>query len=302
MQKDYTNDIKFGIIGAGSVGKTLALKLFSQNNLGFILARSRKRKEELISAGIPPNLIINEFDDICKIPDIFVIAVNDSSIGDVVTSFSETYNVVLNEKFIFHVSGSKAIQELSPLEKFNYKIFTAHPFQTFTVYKESLLDGLIWGIENGNTSTEEIEKIISILNGKCCFLSQESAEKKELYHLTAVAASNFLVSTLEFSKILFEKSKLTEPKLIEQIVRVSVENSMNSLGKSDQFPLSGPIARADKHILRKHLATLENEGELKSIYNHFSIATAKLLHERGMLSSEECKEIIEIFSEVKLLD
>ncbi|OGU60689.1 MAG: hypothetical protein A2X64_08185 [Ignavibacteria bacterium GWF2_33_9] len=283
---DQSKKLTFGIIGGGMVGSALAQFLHKKGQLDFLYLRSSAKNAKFLQTGIPENLIINNFSNICKIPDCFILAVNDNEISNVVQTFESEYNVLLNDKFIFHLSGSKGTDLLTPLNKYNAKTFAAHPFQTFYFYNSEIFNNLIWGIETANTPLNEINSVISELNGKCYFLDNEIIAHKELYHLVAVAASNFLISTIEFSKLLFVESKLEEPRLVEQIIHLSVENSLKHFCDKNEFPLSGPLARGDSETITKHLNILSHKKDLQNIYKHFSLATLQLLHTKNIISKE----------------
>jgi len=283
----------FGIIGAGMVGTALGSYLSARDRLGFIYARSAKRIENLRKNGIQDFQIITDFDSICKIPDYFILAVNDNQIETVVSELKETYGPILTGKFIFHTSGTKNADILLPLTEFSCNIFTAHPFQTFYVNSSDILTNLIWGTEIGNSDESDIREIIALLGGSCYFLNEKTLAHKELYHLVAVSASNFLISSIEFSKILYSKYGLEEPKLVEQIIKTSTQNALNYFTKYDEFPLTGPLSRGDRDTLRKHLEILSAEKDLQHIYKYFSKAASLLLLEKKIISAEQFSRISE---------
>lgn len=295
MNQDFFNCKTFGIIGAGMVGTALASYLSSRNQLGFIYARSPKRFENLINSGIPHYSIITDLDNMCRIPDCFIIAVNDTKITEVVEELKSTYGPILTGKYVFHTSGSKTFEEIKSLAQLSCNVFTAHPFQTFYVNNQNIFKNLIWGIEKGNTEENEIKEIIKELDGQCYFLTDENISQKELYHLTAVAASNFLISTIEFSKILFQESKLNNPEIVEQIINRSVQNATTYFDDNSIFPITGPLSRADEETIKKHLKTLSYSEELTDIYKHFSLATSAILLKRKMLTHEQYEKILKEF-------
>jgi predicted short-subunit dehydrogenase-like oxidoreductase (DUF2520 family) len=287
-----SQDKTFGIIGAGMVGTALARYLDQKNKLGFILSRSEERTRKLIENGISIEHIIYDLELMCKIPDYFILAVNDSSISTVAEDLAEIFGNMLFDKYLFHVSGSKTISELSPLSNFPCKVFTAHPFQTFYTSSPENFDNLYWGIEKGNTEEDEIREIITQLNGSCYFLSEKQIANKGLYHLVAVAASNFLIASVEFSKLLFEEAKLEEPKLVETIINTSVQNALKYYNDMNHFPISGPLSRADADTIAKHLDILSGEEDLQSIYRLFSLATVNLLKKRNYLDEQQFSTIL----------
>lgn len=286
----------FGIIGAGMAGSALAAYLASKNKLGFIFTRSKEEIPHLIKLGIPLNLIIQDLEAMCKIPDCFIIAVNDSAISSVSENLADTYGVILQDKHVFHISGTKSALELASLIPLNCKTFAAHPFQTFHKYRDDLFDNLYWGIEIGNTDEEDISDIIAQFGGKCLFLTENLIADKSKYHLIAVAASNFLISSIEFSKLLFENAKLNDVKLVEKIILTSMQNALDHYKDNSSFPITGPLVRSDFETIQNHLKSLADNENLRESYIHFSLATLRLLRERNVISDMDFNNLLKLLS------
>lgn len=286
----------YGIVGAGLVGSSLAEYLDAQNKLKFIVSRSDESTHRLIQTGITENVIRRSIEEICQFPDVLIIAVNDNSIKLVAEEIAEIFGNISFNRYVFHLSGTKTLSELSPFSEYPCKIFTAHPFQTFYDYAPSILENLIWGVEKGKNTEEEIKDIIAELGGKCLFLNESNVAQKELYHLVAVSASNFLVSSIEFSKIFYEHAHLKNPQIVDKIIESSVHNSLKNF-QTKNVPITGPLSRADTETIVNHLNALSKYPDLKEIYSHFSLATAKILLKRNKISEVQFMNISQIFEQ-----
>jgi predicted short-subunit dehydrogenase-like oxidoreductase (DUF2520 family) len=285
----------FGVIGCGHLGKVLSSKLANEFYLNFILCRNKVRKDELKNFNISESKVIANLNEIKSLPDVFVVAVSDNAIVEVIHQIAEQFQNQLQGKYFFHTSGITSTDEFKPLINYNVKYFAAHPFQTFYNADASIFNNLIWGVEKGNTSENEISDILNYVNGIPLFLDFKDKKQRILYHLTAVATSNFLKGAIEFAKYLSELSNLNNTQIIEQIVVQSIKDSFSKFG-TNEFPLTGPLARKDELTIKKHLNALSDEEDLYKIYSYFSLATLELMKKNGNLTNEEFKNLRSLFN------
>ncbi|MCE5304845.1 DUF2520 domain-containing protein [bacterium] len=284
---------KIGLIGAGMVGMPLAKLLEEKNLLEFVLIRNPEKARNL-SSTILEAKIYNDISEIPSLPDIIILAVNNNVYKDIANQLASQFQNNLSNKYIFHTSGPLSLEILNPLKEMGAFIFAAHPFQTFFEADEKIFNNLIWGIDKGNTQERDITEIINMLNGKAMFLTDYQIEHKDLYHLIAVACSNFLFAIIEFAKLLGNEINLNNKELISQIILHTVEVSMNNFENIDKFPISGPLSRGDRLVLQGHIDSLKNSKALQLAYKQFSLATIELLIQNNILPGDKANEIKEL--------
>ncbi len=289
--------LKYGIIGAGSLGKILAQKLASYNKLLWIIARKPAKTRILRKVGIQEWLILRSIDEVQELPDIIVIAVSDSSIKDLANQIATKFKNELQNKHIFHLSGIMGIDLLESCKTYGAKVFGMHPYQTFYGDDTSALQSAIWGVEKGYSEIAMIKKIVSDLGGDYEILTKKTLQKKRLYHLSAVAASNLLLVNLEFAKKLCEEAGINPQKFLPPIVEKSVKNFL-IYGLSDELPLTGPIARRDEEAIKMHIEALDNMPEFKKIYKNLALSALDLAKLVQKINEKQYNKMLEILQKL----
>ena len=263
------------VIGLGKVGTSLALSVLAK---GVDIKGFNKTP---IEADVYPFDVFTEFESITVIPDIIFISVYDSAIEQVAKQVSMHFQDKLNGVPVIHSSGALGRDLLKSCEEYGAITAAAHPFQTFASISSKLMDGIPWGVDCKNTDKELFEKIINILGGSPIFLSEELKKNKALYHAIGVAASNYLVSAMQFAKELCAVAGLPHKELLTQICNTSIDNSLETL--VDEFPLTGPLARTDQSTIDKHLAALSLYPDLSLIYSLLGESTQLLAKKRNII-------------------
>lgn len=284
--------LKIGIIGCGSVGLTLAKALSKTGNLEFIVARSDNSYSRCTSISPCPKnifrsvqeieeLMINKLkvDDLSDtelntfaLPDIFVLTVQDSATELLAKQISDLFKEKLAGKIIIHTSGILPREILSECEKYGAITFAAHPYQTFFLKEAEILKDVCWGID-ATGENEKLNYFIELLGGKPIYLDFKNEQQKALYHLSAVAASNFITSVMALASDVANLAGIDATKFFPPIVHQTIKNNLTSISEDKTPPLTGPVSRGDVVSVENHLLSLEKFKELQKSYAYFSMAT-----------------------------
>lgn len=282
--------MKATIIGAGNVGVTLAKKLQQVGDYELI-CKSDKSKKKAKKSGLDSEKIIElqsaKFDG-----DFIIICVKDSDIANVVVELLESHSDALAGKIVLHTSGTLDKSILSKLEKAGGITAAAHPFQTFFYNESAVLDGIAWGVESDEEAFTKIEKLINLLDGKAIKLSKETLKKKALYHISAVAASNFMALTIDLAKELADEAGIDAKEFLPQILETTLQNNLKQLGSSTPA-ITGPVVRGEVETIAAHIATL-GESINGVIYKNMCESLALMALDKGLLSGEKFEQIMEI--------
>lgn len=282
--------IKVGIIGAGQVGSILAEQLNLNQQLSFIVSRNKNKSPYLIDKGISNKTILRSVLDINNHVDFIIIAVRDSQIHQVVNELVQIDKSFLRKTIVLHTSGSLNKEELSKLQDFKAIICSAHPYQTFFKQDIKILENIAWGIDCEEDNFEQISELIYSLKGKPIKLSGAALSNKPMYHLSAVAASNFTVALIALAKDLVNKLDLDANTFLKPIINQTVNNSYEYLNK-DEIPLTGPIARADYSIIEKHINSLQEFPEIEKSYKDISKFVLDMAYSKSILSESDFMKI-----------
>ncbi|MCB0284176.1 MAG: DUF2520 domain-containing protein [Calditrichaeota bacterium] len=277
------------IIGAGSLGTSLykVLKMKSSGHLKLVghKAKSDLREQLFVEDDYSDRLEIINIDEF----EIIMIAVQDDKIK---SAAKEIAHFDLKGKTIFHLSGSRAADELKVLSEEGAFIAALHPLQTFPglFCETDVWSNIIWSFQGDEQAYPVAQEITKILSGK---LLKLDARQKLALHVAGVFAANYLVGLLSLAETVLEKASVTNVsanELLFPLVQGVVTNYKTAPAKDI---LSGPLKRGDAEIIRKHLQFLiDTDGPLD---NYKSLAQVILANKDFQIKNREIlKDLINI--------
>ena len=184
----------------------------------------------------------------------WVLCVPDDVIGEVAT------RVPLGP-WVAHVSGATPLSALAP----HVSRFSVHPLQTLTLARGAEQFDGAWGAVTGEThqaiagATWLAEQL-----GLRPFLLAD--DQRVLYHAGAVMACNYLV-TLHRAAVQLLAAANVPPEALTPMMQRTIDN---------EFELTGPVARGDRHTVEAHRTAIERHApELLRLYDALAEATTR---------------------------
>ena len=284
--------LKISVVGAGSVGTTLATMLHRSGNE--IVAVVSRRTDSARTCGRMVSCR-NCSDDVAVIPsssNLVVIAVPDQAIRPVAESLAVLPNLIFKRLFVCHTSGAMTSDVLGTVARHGARVFSLHPIQTFPKQKSlnvqiRSMNGITYGFEGPEVSRAMAKKLVRQLGGDILCIPKEG---KILYHLACVIASNYSVALIGALDAIAGKVTLKRHKPFEKLLQTSVENAMKlGAGKA----LTGPIVRGDAELVSEHLRSI-HDPQLRSLYKSLGAYTLTLAIEEGRLTNEQSTRLREL--------
>jgi predicted short-subunit dehydrogenase-like oxidoreductase (DUF2520 family) len=295
---NQSTDFFCGIVGAGKLGSILA-GIFEQNeNLLWIMDKNEAACIALKKKLNDENLVISSFDEADIVPDIVFIAVNDDDIESADAELTQIFGAKLRNKSVVHFSGSQSRSVLSNSSSAGAKTAAMHPFQTFFKPSNRLFDKISWGIDAGDAERSLLTGIVSILGGKPVFLSDAAIAHKELYHMSAVISSNYLISLLALSADFAGKAGVSPIDFLPGIIETTVNNFIDSLKNGQPLALTGPVARGEIALIKKHLGALDSEPALQRHYARLGLMTSGVALDHGLIDRDRYQLLKKTFKSV----
>lgn len=249
------------LIGSGNVATHLGLALFkAHHQIKQVYSRSAcnaKILADKLSAQAISNLT-----DIDEEAELYILSIKDDALESLVLSLP------LLKGCVVHTAGSISIHVLS---RFNqYGVF--YPFQTFTKESETEFRSIPILVES---NTEELSNRLYILGRKLSdtVIIADSYRRGQL-HIAAVYACNFVNHMYRLAHEVMQENNLPFDLLHPLIA----ETSSKALRMTPSQAQTGPAARKDQKIIRKHLTALGNNNELQEIYKLLSESIIARLH------------------------
>jgi predicted short-subunit dehydrogenase-like oxidoreductase (DUF2520 family) len=245
---------KVTIIGAGRVAYSLASALKKNGyEIYSVISRninsSKKLAQKLSIKNYSTDLKL-----IPKSTKLFFFTVPDGEIKKVAVELSHLKLNFKNSYFI-HLSGSENIETLNPLKQKGGRTASIHPMQTFPSHKIVSLKNVYAAIEiKEDNRFRYLGKLCKTL-GMIPF--RIKSDKKSLYHLAGVFASNFLAGNLFVSKRMLVENKIPE-NMFFNILNATVNTTLSNIKKvGPAKALSGPVERGDIQTICKHISSLK---------------------------------------------
>ena len=249
--------MKVTIIGSGNVAQHL-ISAFSNNPevvLQQVLVRQRESLKNLVESG----KIIIDYKDLVE-SDLYIIAVSDSAIAEVSSSFP------FKNRLVAHTSGTMPLDVLSE----NNMRAVFYPLQTFSKTKSLDFKKVPLCLEaENNQDLEILTKIGKSISDNVYFIN--SQQRKSL-HVAAVFVSNFSNYLYSIGEDICKENNIPFD-ILKPLITETAEKISHLDPKSAQ---TGPAIRGDQNTIDAHLKFLEN-SDYKKIY---SLLTESIRHDR----------------------
>lgn len=228
------------IIGSGNVAYHLA-KAFVINDIPVkqIFGRNSRNLEEIsLETKIPFSTVHLEN------ADLYIICVNDESVGEV------SAKIIKTDALVAHTSGSLPVQILQG----NFRKASFYPLQTFSKTKDLNYSSISFFIEAEDKADENLLKMLATKISHRVMNS--TYEQRKYVHLIAVFVCNFVNHLLAKAKEIADAQQIPFDYFLPLITE-TVEKIHHLEPKLAQ---TGPAIRNDRHVLDIHEALLENEA------------------------------------------
>nr|MDJ0974330.1 DUF2520 domain-containing protein [Planctomycetota bacterium] len=152
-----------------------------------------------------------------------------------------------------------------------------------------MLPDTFFFLEGDEEAVDILRSTVIALGGRPITMGSQG---KALYHAGAAAASNFLVTLIEYAVQLFFRAGVpreTALGALLPLIKGTVEN-LEAVGLPDA--LTGPIARGDVGTVKRHMKALESiPGDTVRLYRLLGWRTVDLALRKGNLEAEDAEKI-----------
>ncbi|MFA6085937.1 Rossmann-like and DUF2520 domain-containing protein [Mucilaginibacter sp.] len=246
--------MRITIIGSGNVATHLSAAF---KNAGHRIAQvySRDMQNAALLAYHVGAEAIDDLENITADTDIFIIAVKDDAIAEVVPQLSGF------KKLIAHTSGAVDMQLI---QDFTERAGVFYPLQTFSKTKELNFREVPLCIEGATEEiTRELEELARSISNN---IYRVGSSQRKILHLAAVFACNFTNHLYTISEQLLAQHSMSfdmlRPLILETADKIKEHSPIDVQ--------TGPAVRNDEQTIQKHLQMLKNEAKLQEIYSLLS--------------------------------
>jgi predicted short-subunit dehydrogenase-like oxidoreductase (DUF2520 family) len=218
--------------------------------------------------------------DAMRASDVWLIATPDREIVRMAQALA-TAGILRNGDVVFHCSGSIASTELSRATAAGAHVASVHPLKTFADASEAVrtFAGTYCAAEGDTAALDVLAPAFERIGGRVCAIDPRF---KTIYHAASVIVCNYLTALLETGLRCYEEAGLereTAARMMEPLVRETLDNVLE-LGTARA--LTGPIARGDDAVVKRHLAALDAwDGRVAAIYRELGMVALELARGQG---------------------
>lgn len=270
--------MKTGFIGAGKVGCSLGKYISQKYEISGFFSRNSVSAEKAseIAGG-------NAFESPAQLAensDIIFLTVPDGLIAET----WEKYKELFCGKIICHCSGALSSEIFEDSQVYNVKTCSVHMFQAVSDKENSwkLLKNSVFTVE-GNARQTLKNMLVSLGNE----VQEIDADKKTLYHLSAVFSSNLVTGLLYSAEKMLEQCGFSEQTAEKAICSIALGNISNINKQGIVNSLTGCVERNDIETLVRHLAELEKSDREREIYRLISKSLTEIAEQKHPETSFE---------------
>jgi len=289
---------KVAVIGAGRLGGA-AGRLLARSGYRVVAVTGRTRRSadaaaRFVGAGAP----LTDVAAAASRAAIVLITTPDREIATVCRRIARGGGF-RRGSLVAHASGANGLDLLETARAAGALRAVLHPLQSVPSRERGVvnLPGSYFRIEADPGAQRRVRALVRALGGRALSLPRWIAgqESAALYHAGAVAASNYLVTLLDFAARHLEAlgaSRRQALRALLPLVRGTLEN-VERLGIP--AALTGPIARGDRVTVAAHLAALRSRApHLLDLYRQLARATVPLARGKGGLDAAAAAAILRL--------
>ncbi len=287
------SDLKIGFIGAGLVGKALAMALSAR---GYIVAAAASRtlaSARSLAERVPGCAALPHPQDVAGTCDLVFITTPDGAIHQVASSVHWR-----TQQGVVHCSGASTLKVLEPARAQGASVASIHPYQTFARIRNSRdalarLQGVTFAIEGQGWLREVLEEMALALGGRAIHVWPQD---RPLYHATSVMSCGYMAALLGTAARLWEPMGFSPEEGLRAMVPIARATLKNLARVGPAQATTGPLVRGDVATLRGHLEALgDHAPELVPLYCSLALQSLPVAVQRGVPQEkvEEMRTLLE---------
>ena len=287
-----TRKTRIGFIGAGNVGKTLAVSLMNKGYMVNATASRSFESAKALARLVPGCVAYQNIQDAAEAADLIFITSSDDAIGLIASS--TTWH---EGQTVAHCSGAASLDVLEAVREYGAIPGAFHPLQTFSSVEEAVkaLPGSTFGIEGDEEIRTALAALATELGGTAIFLRPED---KPLYHATVVMAGGVLNTLIGAVAEQWKHFGIERNDALKAITPIMAGTATTLFKNGLPDAAAGPYVRGDVGTIRKHVEAIgKHSPELLSVYCKMALAGLHIAAEKGVAPKENIEEIRRILTE-----
>ncbi len=284
------NNISIGFVGAGTLGRGLALALHDAGCRVIAVSSRTHASAEWVAERISGCAALDSPQDVADACDLVFITTPDAAIAEV----AATINWRAGQGAV-HCCGAASTELLTTAADAGAEVGAMHPFQTFAALSEPAeaarrLSGVTFAVSATGWLADYLPSLAESLGGNAVAIPDEL---RPLYHASAVLSCGYVATLLDAAVNLWTRMGFSQEDGIRAampLARATIEAIATAGGPANA--VTGPAVRGDAATIAAHLALLaERAPELVALYRELTLASLPLARAKGV-GEEELAELM----------
>jgi len=273
------------IIGCGKVGTSLAYFLSKTGyQISGLFSKTRASAENTSRLINGPDPAPSSA-EAAQVAEVVLITTPDDVIADAGQLIAE--NAGYREgAAVLHCSGALPSTILEPAKATGAHIGSMHPLQSFAATRTDInpFKGINMAVEGDEPAVAQASRLAKDVGAQVHTIKTAG---KTLYHASAVAASNYLVTVMDLALKMLRAAGI-EPVDGFKILKPLIDGTLNNIEKIGiPEALTGPIARGDVDTVAAHIEHITAQvPELKALYCNLGVDTTGIAQAKGALDED----------------
>ena len=281
--------LKIGIIGAGTVGTALAVRLSRKGyDIAAVTSRSRSSAIRLIQM-TGSGQFWDTPQDLADNAD-FVFITTPDDIIPVIAAETRWHK----GQCVIHCSGADSLDVLESARIVGAKVGSFHPLQTFASIQRAIdnLPGSTFALEAEGDLLDILKAMAESIGGRWIKLG---AGDKAAYHTAAVISCNYLVTLVKLAADLWGSFGIPREQAVQALLPLLKGTLSNIENLSVPNALTGPIARGDAGTIQIHLDALQQTAPaMIPVYCEIGLQTIPVALAKGKISKSQAEKLEDI--------
>lgn len=243
--------MKITFIGSGNVATHLALAFYTRGHvINQVWSRNYEHAQRLACrVEAQP---INDFENLDKSSNIYIVAVKDDALFDV------ALDLQLGDALVLHTSGSTSIDVLKSTST-RYGVIWSP--QSFFIDVAMEYNELPFCIEGSDPETEAtIDEFIGMTSQHIYHISYE---QRQYLHLAAVMVNNFTNGLCATAQQICREHEMPFDLLVPIVTTTAKRTQYADV----RYQITGPAARRDEKTIKNHRHLIKNDKAMLELYD-----------------------------------
>ena len=279
------DNVRIGFVGAGTLGRGLALALASAGCNVIAVSSRTRTSAEWLAERINGCAAMDTAQDVAGACDLVFITTPDAVIADVTAGVNWR-----DGQGVAHCCGAASTELLQPAADAgkppaNLAVGAMHPFQTFAALSDPAeaarrLSGVTFAVSATGWLADYLPSLAQRLDGHAIVIPDEL---RPLYHASAVLACGYVTTLLDAAVSLWTRMGFTEADGVRAAVPLARATIEAIAAAGPSAAVTGPAVRGDANTIAAHLSALSKHApELLPLYRELTLASIPLARAKGI--------------------